>query len=235
VSSNRGYERRDYGIGGYITPAVRGIIIANIAVFIVQELARRVGGKGIEPIFALTPELAIGSVWVWQFVTYMFLHSTSWIGHLFLNMLMLWMFGCEVERQWGSRAFLRYYFVCGIGAGLVSCLTFYSSMTYGASGAIFGVMLAYAMVFPNRIVYFWWIFPMRAMTFVLLCAGIEMYSLLGLQDGVAHTAHLGGMLAGWLDLKRAWRVGNLYKDLKWRWRRRRLRVLDKDDRRYPFH
>jgi membrane associated rhomboid family serine protease len=150
-------------------------------------------------------------------------------------MLMLWMFGCEVERQWGSRAFLRYYFVCGIGAGLVSCLTFYSSMTYGASGAIFGVMLAYAMVFPNRIVYFWWIFPMRAMTFVLLCAGIEMYSLLGLQDGVAHTAHLGGMLAGWLDLKRAWRVGNLYKDLKWRWRRRRLRVLDKDDRRYPFH
>lgn len=235
MTSYRAENRIDFGLGGHITPGVRALIIANAAVFALQVLARLVGQGGIEPIFGLTPSMVFGSLRVWQLVTYMFLHATGWLSHIILNMLMLWMFGTEVERAWGTRAFLRYYFICGIGAGLTTCLMFYDSMTIGASGAVFGVMLAYAMMFPNRQILFWFIFPMRAISFVLLCVGIEMFSLLSLQDGVAHIAHLGGMLFGYLYLRRAWRLREFLAELRWRLRRRRFRVLDRDDRRYPFH
>jgi len=231
----------DVGLGGAITPAVKGLIIANVSVYILQILTQRFGGGGIESLFALTPTLMREKMWLWQLVTYMFLHAPNWPFHLILNMLMLWMFGTEVERAWGSSRFLKYYFVCGIGAALATCLTFYKSTTYGASGAVFGVMLAFAMLFPERMIYFWFIFPMRSMSFVLLCAGIELLQLLNLPDGVAHTAHLGGMLFGWLYLKRAWKVPDFVSELRWRWRRRRLRVIERDDRNdrdrrnYPYH
>jgi membrane associated rhomboid family serine protease len=229
------------GLGGAITPAVKGLIIANCSVYALQILTQRFGGGGIESLFALTPTLMREKMWLWQLVTYMFLHAPNWPFHLILNMLMLWMFGTEVERAWGSSRFLKYYFVCGVGAALATCLTFYKSTTYGASGAVFGVMLAFAMLFPERMIYFWFIFPMRAMSFVLLCAAIELLQLLNLPDGVAHTAHLGGMLAGWLYLKRAWKVPDFVSELRWRWRRRRLRVIERDDRNdrdrrnYPYH
>jgi len=229
------------GLGGAITPAVKGLIIANCSVYLLQIITQRFGGGGIESLFALTPALMREKIWLWQLVTYMFLHSPGWPFHLILNMLMLWMFGTEVERMWGSNRFLKYYFICGIGAGITTYFTFYKSTTYGASGAVFGVMLAYATLFPERMIYFWFIFPMRAMSFVLLCAAIELLQLLNLPDGVAHTAHLGGMLFGWLYMKRAWKVPNFLSELRWRWRRRRLRVIERDDRNdrdrrnYPYH
>jgi membrane associated rhomboid family serine protease len=129
---------------------------------------------------------------------------------------------------------VKYYFVCGIGAGLVTCLVYPESTTIGASGAVFGVMLAYGYLFPNRQILFWFIFPMRAISFVLLCTGIEMFSLLSLSDGIAHFAHLGGMLFGFLYLKRAWRVRAFLAEIRWRLRRRRFRVM-RDDERYPYH
>jgi membrane associated rhomboid family serine protease len=227
--------RPDIGLGGRITPGVKWLIIANVSVFVLQLMTRWVGGGGIEPYFGLTPRIVIGNFWIWQLFTYMFLHSTGWLSHLLLNMLMLWMFGSEVERVWGTRPFLRYYFVCGVGGGLTTCLTFPGSTTIGASGAIFGVMLAYGMLFPSRQILLWFIFPMRAIVFVLLCAGIEIFSLLGLPDGIAHTAHLGGMLFGFLYLKRAWRVREFVNEIRWRLRRRRFRVMDRENRRYPFH
>ena len=231
----RAPQRSDIGLGGHITPGVRNLIIINVAVFVLQQLAQHLGESRLETIFGLSPEAIFTQLSVWQLATYMFLHSTDWLTHLLLNMLMLWMFGTEVERVWGTRAFVRYYLTCGIGAGLITCVTFPHSVTIGASGAVFGVMLAYAMLFPNRQILFWFIFPMRAISFVLLCAGIELYSLVQLQDGVAHIAHLGGMLVGWLYLKRAWRVGPFFSELRWRLRRRRFRVLDRDDKNYPFH
>jgi membrane associated rhomboid family serine protease len=179
------------------------LIIINVAVFMVQVFAG-LGARRIEPLFGLTPSLAVGNFWIWQVATYMFLHSPHWLTHLLLNMLMLWMFGTEVERIWGTRAFLKYYFVCGIGAGIVTCMVipFWHNTTIGASGAVFGVMLAYALIFPNRQILLWFIFPMRAKSFVLLCTGIELFSLLSLgDDGVAHFAHLGGMLFGYLYLE----------------------------------
>lgn len=235
VSTYRTQYSSGVGLGGRITPGIKALILTNVAVFALQKLAPFLGPSPIEPIFGLTPSLVAGG-WVWQIVTYMFLHSTSWLGHLLLNMLMLWMFGTEIERAWGTREFVKYYFICGIGAGLTSCLLFWNSTTIGASGAVFGVMLAYAFLFPNRQILFWFIFPMRALTFVLLCAGIELYSLLSLSDGVAHIAHLGGMLFGFLYLKRVWRIREFVNELRWKLRRRKFRVLRRgDDRPYPFH
>jgi membrane associated rhomboid family serine protease len=233
------YYRTQYGpeigLGGRITPGIKALIVANVAVFVLQVLARALGDSGIEPIFGLTPAFVFGNLWVWQIVTYMFLHSTAWLGHLLLNMLMLWMFGTEVEKVWGTREFVKYYFICGIGAGLVTCLVFPHSTTIGASGAVFGIMLAYGFLFPDRRIFFWFIFPMRAVSFILLCIGVELFSLLSLSDGVAHFAHLGGVLFGYLYLKRVWRVRQFVSELRWKLRRRRFRILRHDDEHYPFH
>lgn len=236
MSSYRTNYNPQIGLGGRITPGVKALLIANVSVFALQVLAERVAGSGdIVLIFGLLPSVVLGKFQLWRLVTYMFLHSTAWLGHLLLNMLMLWMFGTEVERVWGTREFVKYYFLCGIGAAITTCLVFRDSNTIGASGAIFGVMLAYALMYPNRQIYFWFIFPMRAISFVLLCTGIELFSLLSLDDGVAHFAHLGGMLFGYLYLKRTWKLKEIWNELRWRLRRRRFRVMRGEDDHYPYH
>jgi len=235
MSSNRTQYSPQIGLGGRITPGVKALLIANVSVFALQVLAQQVAGSAdVELIFGLVPNQVL-KFQLWRLVTYMFLHSTSWLSHLLLNMLMLWMFGTEVERVWGTREFVKYYFLCGIGAAITTCFMFRDSNTIGASGAIFGVMLAYGLMYPNRQIFFWFIFPMRAISFVLLCVGIELFSLLSLQDGVAHFAHLGGMLFGYLYLKRAWRLKEFWNELRWRLRRRRFRVMRGEDDHYPYH
>jgi len=236
MSSYRTPYSPQVGLGGRITPGVKALIIANVGVFVLQILVGQFGGGGdVELIFGLKPELVLHKLYLWQLVTYMFLHSTGWLSHLLLNMLMLWMFGTEVERGWGTREFVKYYFLCGVGAGITTCLIAQDSTTIGASGAIFGVMLAYGLMYPNRQILFWFIFPMRAISFVILCTGIELFSLLSLPDGVAHFAHLGGMLFGYLYLKRVWRVRQFWREIRWRLRRRRFRVMRPEDENYPFH
>jgi len=241
MNQDRYDHRSTFGLAGRVTPGIKGLIIANVAVFALQTAARLTDRGGLEPIFGLHPSVAFLALWLWQLVTYMFLHSSNGLTHILFNMLFLWMFGTELERAWGTRLFLKYYFLCGIGAALTTSLLFWNSTTIGASGAVFGIMLAYGMLFPNRQVYFAFLFPMRAISFVLLSVGIEVWSLLGLDDGVAHIAHLGGMLFGYLYLKRAWRVGPFLADLRWKLRRRRFKVVDRvekperPDRRYPFH
>jgi membrane associated rhomboid family serine protease len=239
MSYYRSQYRPEIGLGGHITPGIKALILVNVGVFILQVVARFTGEPGIELIFGLTPSSLFRHLWIWQVFTYMFLHSTNWLGHLLLNMLMLWMFGCEVERVWGTRTFVRYYLLCGTGAGVMTTFFngffFPNSTTIGASGAVFGVMLAYGMLYPNRQILFWFIFPMRAITFVLLCVGIEMFSLLSLQDGVAHFAHLGGMLFGYFYMKRAWRIREFVEEIRWKIRRRRFKILQRDDKNYPYH
>jgi membrane associated rhomboid family serine protease len=235
MAYDRNEYRMDMGVAGRVTPGIKWLIIANVAVFILQVAMRLLKRGGMESIFGLVPSATFGDLWLWQLVTYMFLHTTDWLGHLLLNMLMLWMFGTEVERAWGTRRFLFYYFLCGIGAGLVTAVFIRDSMTIGASGAIYGVMLAYGMMFPDRTVLFMFMFPMRAMSMVLLCIGIQVFSLLSLQDGVAYIAHLGGLLFGYLYLKRAWRLREFFGELRWKLRRRRFKVVERDKRHYPFH
>lgn len=191
-----------------LTKVTKGIIIACVASyfvdFILTNLDVQFHGLGINEIFGLVPALVQGRGWVWQFFTYMFLHGHPL--HLLLNMLILWYFGAEMELKMGQWAFLKYYLICGIGAGLFNFgvnLLFndYSRLTHpiiGASGAIFGILAAYGIFFANRYFLVFFLFPMKAKYFVLVMAGMEL--VLGVEgspkDNVAHFAHLGGMLIG---------------------------------------
>ncbi len=236
------YERAGYsmGIGGAMTPAVKALIISNSAVFVFETLLRLAGFTAVDEIlrtlFALQPDMVYGRGYVWQLATYLFLHGD--LGHILVNMFMLWMFGVEMERMWGRARFLKYYFLTGVGAAIVTCFFSPQSRTIGASGAIFGVMLAYGMSFPDRQILFWFVFPMKAKHFVLLLAGIELWvSSQYVSDGIGHFAHLGGMLFGYLYLKRAWRVKDWIAELRWKARRRRFRVFENREEkdRYPYH
>ena len=191
----------------------RALLVANIAVFIAQGFA----DDSLVILFALWPfgapaytgPQAPAGFLPWQLVTYSFLHGNGL--HLLVNMLGLFMFGSEVERVLGTRRFFTYYFICVLSAAVAQLVM--SAMasgppypTVGASGGVFGLLLAYAMFFPHRMVML--IFPpipMPARVFVFVYAAIELYlGVTGTQAGVAHFAHLGGMLGGFLMLRR-WR------------------------------
>lgn len=177
---------------------VKKLIMANVIVFFLQLISR----GSLSHIFGLVPTYFIGRFWIWQAVTYMFLHGGFF--HLFFNMFALWMFGSDIERKWGEKEFLKYYFLTGVGAGILTYLfsTRSTIPTVGASGAIFGLLVAYGLMFPNRLILVSFIFPMKAKHFVLLFGFMEfMYCLNGSQDGIGHFAHLGGMLIGLFYLK----------------------------------
>lgn len=148
----------------------------------------------------------IPGFWPWQLVTYGFLHGD--FGHLFFNMLALWMFGVQIENNWGSRRFAEFYFTCVIGAGVLQSLVTWGTPvpTVGASGGVFGILLAYGMMFPNQ--YIMMLFPpipMKAKYFVIMYGAIELFfGITGTQSGIAHFAHLGGMAFGFV-LIQFWR------------------------------
>lgn len=204
-------------VAGMFPPVIKALIIINVAVFLFQMLFLNfltIGGSPlgnwIIHLFALQPifsgqfeSFSLHNFWIWQLITYQFLHGGLW--HLFFNMFALWMFGMELERTWGSKRFLIYYLLCGIGAGI--CQLFVSPFfgtgpmppTIGASGAIYGVLLGFGMTFPNRPIFMFPLFiPIPARIFVIIFAGIELFSGFTAQDGVAHFAHLGGALVGLL-------------------------------------
>jgi membrane associated rhomboid family serine protease len=149
---------------------------------------------------ALNPRLVMSGAF-WQFATYMFVHGS--LSHLLFNMLALFLFGTQVEREIGSAEFLLYYFVCGVLAGLFSFLIYLLTgagnvVLLGASGAIFAVQLAFAVIRPDAVIYFWGLIPLRAPVMVLGATAIELFSsVFGLAAGVAHLTHLLGFAAGW--------------------------------------
>lgn len=181
------------------TPFVKYLILANATVFVAQEVLGL--DYWLVKNFALIP-VAFFSGSVWQVVTYMFLHGG--FTHILFNMIALWMFGSALERVWGSREFLKYYLITGIGGGLCYALFNMGSPipTVGASGAIYGLLLAFAVLFPEEIIYIWGILPMKAKYFALLFGGIEFLASFNSGSGVAHLAHLGGMVVGYIYLKR---------------------------------
>ena len=210
-------QRMQFGIGPSMTPAVKYLIFANIGIFILEHLMERLG-FGFIMFFGLVPSAFLHDFYIWQVVTYTFLHDTGGILHILLNMLMLWIFGSDVERGWGSKAFLKYYFICGIGAGLIQVLfniifapEFSNVPIIGASGAIYGVLLAFALMFPDRELTFllFFVMPVRiqAKYLAMILAGISLISgLFGADNAVAHFAHLGGMLVGLIYLKLDWHL-----------------------------
>lgn len=191
---------RSYGFGpmGGIPPGIKNIIFLNAIIFIMQVL-----NQSLEQVifrnFALIPSEIIYHFKIWQLVTYMFLHGGFW--HIFFNMFILWMFGSELEREWGTKEFLKYYFITGVGAGIFNLLLS-SAATIGASGAVYGVMLAYALRYPDRLVYIYFLFPVKVkylMTFLVLVSFFSTFGSSG--DGIAHAAHLGGIIVGFAYLK----------------------------------
>lgn len=192
----------EMGFGGSLTPAVKKLLIINGAVFILQFF-----GLVSYSVFGLVPASVVQKGMIWQFVTYMFMHG-GWF-HLFINMFVLWMFGSEMERHWGSREFYKYYFVTGIGAGIISVIFDYGSSNpiVGASGAIYGLLLAFGIMFPNRPVFLYFLFPVKAKYFVLIFGAIAFVSAISAtSDGIAHFTHLGGMIVGFLYLRLDWRI-----------------------------
>ncbi len=211
------YYERTYriGFGGGLTPAIKYLLISNVAIFVLGLLIPN-GENIIVKWFGLTPGTVFTKFQLWQFVTYMFVHGGIW--HLVMNMFFLWMFGGEVERTLGTREFVKYYVICGLGGALVHLIINFNSPVpvVGASGAIFGVMAAFGILFPERTItlLLFLVLPvqMKAKYLVMIFAGIALLAgAASTNDGVAHFAHLGGMVAGFIYLKLDWRldyVGN---------------------------
>jgi membrane associated rhomboid family serine protease len=217
-----------YSFGpGPLTPAIKAIIIANIVTFVVTFFL-----PNLIVLFGLRPADLFEKGAVWQLVSYMFIHGGP--THILFNMLTLYLMGVELERMWGSKYFTKFYFACGIGAGLTQVILgvlplpmaaqFYYPSTIGASGAIFGVLLAYAMYFPTRPILMFFIFPVPAKYFVMILGALALLFAMGGGGGVAHTAHLGGLLTGYLFLKG--KRFNLFSEIQYRylkWRINRMR------------
>ncbi len=146
-----------------MTPMVKYLVIACAGAFLLQSLG---DNRAMIQIFGLTPAAVLSKLFVWQIVTYLFLHGG--FGHLFWNMFPLWMFGSELERYWGGKEFLRFFLITGIGAGLLSIAVqpFSPVPTIGASGAVYGVLMAYGLMFPERMVYLYFLFPVKVKYFV---------------------------------------------------------------------
>jgi len=185
-----------------LTPAVKWLLIANVTAFLLNEV---VGADALWRLFGLIPE----QVWkgkVWQLGTYMFLHGG--FSHLLFNMLALWMFGSVLESLWGTGPFLKYFFLTGVGAGLSNCILTPGSGVpiIGASGAVYGLLAAYGLLFPNSIIYLSFLFPIKAKYLVLIFGALEFFASLNAIGGASHVAnlvHLGGMVIGVIYLKRS--------------------------------
>ena len=199
------YTTLSYSFGpGPITWAVKVIIWANIGAFLLTVVF-----PSVVLYLGLVPAAVLERLWLWQLVTYMFLHGG--LFHILFNMLAVWMFGVELERLWGTRFFVKYYAIPGLGAAaptmLFSLMPFsfadrmYEAVTIGASGAVYGLLLAYALYYPDRPIYMYLLFPVPVKYFVMIVGAIAFLSSMGGGGGVAHAAHLGGLVVGYVYLK----------------------------------
>ena len=208
------YGNRNYSgfrkSGSPLDSVIVRLIIANVAVFILLQLPI---GVLITRYLALTPKLVLTRGYVWQMLTYMFLHGS--LMHLGLNMFIIWMFGKTFEQIWGSRYFLKFYFACGLGGAVFSFLFAYNTPVIGASAAAYGILLAFAIMFPNQRLLLWFVFPIKARTLVI---GLVLLSLImGIRGGgnIAHFAHLGGIAAALIMMRGEYqlrRLRNLIRD-----------------------
>jgi membrane associated rhomboid family serine protease len=201
------YRPSLFGGFRFFPPVIKTLLITNVGIYLLAGFASGFRYRGnavagvIEQLFYLFP---IGDGFrPWQLITYMFMHGG--IMHLLFNMFALWMFGMELENSWGSRKFLTFYLICGLGAGLsnlfIAPLFAPPAPTIGASGAIYGVLIAFGVLYPDRMILISFLIPIRARYFVLLYIGLEVYAgVAGSGDGVAHFAHLGGAAVGYLYL-----------------------------------
>ncbi|MGI9174259.1 MAG: rhomboid family intramembrane serine protease [Rhodothermales bacterium] len=202
-------------------PVIKNLLILNGLFFLAKYVAVATGAGPLAfalNAMALYPPGAgdigysifgtrapIPGFWPWQLVTYAFLHGN--FSHLLFNMFALWMFGVQIENVWGSRRFAIFYFFCVIGAGLVQAFVMWGAPipTVGASGGVFGILLAFGMMFPNQPIYLYFLVPIKAKWLVIGYGALELFSAItGTQAGVANAAHVAGMVFGFL-LIQYWR------------------------------
>ncbi len=219
-----GYGFNSFGLGLRPTPMVKRLLIANTVVFAITLVA----GPFVLEWFAFQP--ARIALRPWGPVTYMFVHAG--LGHLFFNMLMLFFFGPPLEAKWGEREFLKFYFICGLGGAALSFL-FLPATIVGASAALYGVMLAFAMNWPNAPIYVFGIFPVPAkylVGFMALASFLNATQSTQGGSNVAHLAHLGGLVAGYLYLKADWRTGKTIQNIqRAATKKRRLAIVPRDE------
>jgi len=254
MGSRSGIKSYRVSFNFYITPGVQWLVVSTFAVFFLQVLIRVFAGALAHQKmlfwFGLVPAGVFPGLRIWQPFTYIFLHDPNDFLHVLFNMLMLWMFGRELELVWGKARFIRYYFLTGVGAGLIEVLvktvpTFFGHApsyvpTIGASGAIFGIFAACAILFPDRQVSIFFLpIRMSMRSFVLLLAAMEFFLPLLLRsagDNVSHICHLGGMLVGWFYLRRGsflYGVRNTVTDWQYKRNRKRFEVYINKHKKEP--
>jgi len=200
-------DNKNLELGGDLTPAVKALVIINVVCFVVQQFL--LPSEWFQWV-ALVPDLVVNHFAVWQLVTHIFMHGGLW--HLLFNMLALWVIGRELEFYWGGRDFVKYYFICGIGSAIFDLImSFYfthdiTTPSIGASGAIYGLLVAFALIFWDRyitlVIGYFLPVTVKVQYLVLVLALIALYSgLAGVRDGVGHFAHLGGMVVGFVYMK----------------------------------
>jgi membrane associated rhomboid family serine protease len=228
----RGFQGGGTGFGPPFTPPiVKQLLIANGIIFIVQLAV-----PAFTDLFGVVPLLFWQQGFLWQPFTYMWLHSTHHLLHILMNLFVLWMFGSQLAMAWGPKRFLRYYLICGVGAGFVIATMPYLSVglgisspialgitTVGASGAIYGVLLAYSLTWPDRTIML--IFPPVAFRAIWLIPLLFFMTFFFGGGNVSHVGHLGGVVVGWLYLRRSGDAHSLLslEQIKYRWRRYRMR------------
>ena len=225
----RGYQP-GLGIGPPITPPIiKQLLIANAAVFVLQQIF-----PALDKFASVVPSDFWQAGFLWEPFSYMWLHAS--LGHIAMNMFMLWMFGSQLALAWGPKRFLRFYLICGIGAGVIIASYPYlvtavhpepellGSRTLGASGAIYGVLLAYSLTWPDRTIML--IFPPVAFRAIWLIPGLFLLSMMFSRgQNISHIGHLGGVIVGWLYLRRTGSAGALFSfsQLRSRWKRHQMR------------
>ena len=225
---------------------VKWLIISNVAVYLIYFFGSYLRGEPIFGSLELVPAQVVHGA-VWQLATYLFLHDLGSIWHILFNMLTLWMFGAPIEETWGTRRFVTYYFVCGIGAGICVVLVNLAfgnpyQRVIGASGAIYGLLLAFGMLFPNQTVLMSFLFPIKAKYMVMIFGAIAFLSSFQTGSTVSNLAHLGGMIFGFIymktqfgsriggSVKLSFNVGQRWKEYKMQRARRKFKVYLKKHR-----
>lgn len=226
------YYRPGFGGFSVFPPVIKNLLIINVAVFFIQILGSEIIVSGKTPLsqvliqyFALIPigTFADASFYPWQLITYQFMHGG--LGHIFFNMFALWMFGMEIENMWGPKKFLLFYLGSGVVAGL--CHLFISPLlgaslapTIGASGAVYAVLIGFALFFPNRYIYLYLLIPVKAKYLIGFLIVFEFLAINSAHSNIAHLAHLGGALTGFLFI---WFDKSSHIDLKAMIRRNRFK------------
>jgi membrane associated rhomboid family serine protease len=201
--STRSYAR-SYSDSGGLPPAIKWLLIANVGIYLLQFFGGLMGGRSYFEYFALVPSDVVRHFYFWQPATYMFLHGG--IFHVAFNMFALWVFGVPLEQAFGTRKFLNFYFFCGIGAGVCVVLGSYlfgnpAIPTIGSSGAIYGVLMASAILWPDQMILMFFLFPIKLRYYVMVVAGIAFLGTFTPSSGVSDVAHLSGLGFGYIYVK----------------------------------